>query len=61
MIDWLPNLILLDDHRGIWQEFLDAVHTQFEQDFIVSKPTWPNKRVALKGILKLLKKLLSGI
>ena len=35
---------------------LDAVHTQFEQDFIVSKPTWPNKRVALKGILKLLKK-----
>ncbi|MDX8274098.1 hypothetical protein [Acinetobacter pittii] len=48
MIDWLPNLILLDDHRGIWQEFLDAVHTQFEQDFIVSKPTWPNKRVALK-------------
>lgn len=48
MSDWLPDLILLEDHKGIWQEFLEVIHSQFEQDFIKTKPNWPNKRVAVK-------------
>ena len=40
---------------------LDAVHTQFEQDFIVSKPTWPNKSCFKRHPETAQKALLSGI
>ena len=31
--DWLPDLILLDDHENDWDTYLDAVHKVFQADF----------------------------
>lgn len=46
--DWLPDLILLDDHGGNWDDYLEKLYQHFTVDFIHSKPSWPGKRVNLK-------------
>jgi len=46
--DWLPDLILMDDHENIWEQFLEAVYAKFVEDFLHSKPAYPEKRFALK-------------
>lgn len=45
---WLPALVLLADHGGDWNLYLDAVYGYFRQDFVVSAPLWEGTRVALK-------------
>lgn len=35
---WLPALILLSDHGGDWQQYIDAVYAVFHRDFIASQP-----------------------
>lgn len=46
--DWLPDLVLLQDSDGIWQDYLDVLYDWFRDDFVTTQPTWPGKRVALK-------------
>lgn len=45
--DWLPGLIEFN-HFGNWDDYLEAIHDQFVQDFLASKPSWPGKRMSLK-------------
>lgn len=45
---WLPTLLLLKDSNGDWKAYLERLHQQFLQDFVNSKPSWPNKPVRLK-------------
>jgi len=47
-IDWLPPLVLLEDHGGNWDQYLNALYNFFRQDFIDSSPTLEGMRVALK-------------
>lgn len=46
--NWLPDLMLFSDFNGDWNEYLEALHSAFEKDFVTSKPKWLNKRVGLK-------------
>lgn len=47
-IDWLPELILLENFGGNWQTFFEQVYQYFHQDFVVSKPIFRGKRLGLK-------------
>jgi hypothetical protein len=44
----LPDLILLEDFGGSFNDYLDAVYDAFEKDFIRRKGTYLGKRLALK-------------
>ena len=46
--DWLPSLILLDDHGGNWERYIEAVYDVFERDFVLSKPLFQGQRLGLK-------------
>lgn len=37
---WLPELILLDDYNGNWQEYLAQIYSIFHRDFVQSKPNY---------------------
>lgn len=37
---WLPNLIFLEDYKGNWSAYIDAVHTSFHDDFVKTKPAF---------------------
>ena len=53
MSPWLPRLILLADHNGVWEDYLDAIYSVFQTDFIASKPIFEEKQVKLmKGDLE---------
>jgi FAD/FMN-containing dehydrogenase len=45
---WLPALLLFEDDHGDWPRYVERIHQQFLQDFVHSKPSWPNKEVRLK-------------
>lgn len=47
-LSWLPELVLLDQHDGNWDRYLEAIYQHFTDDFINSKPNYPGKRFALK-------------
>lgn len=48
-LEWLPALILLDDYRGDWQRYLEAVYAAFVEDFVHTRPaSFLGKRFALK-------------
>lgn len=48
-VDWLPDLLLLEDSQGDWPNYLERLHNCFVADFVRSKPAWPGgKRVILK-------------
>jgi hypothetical protein len=46
--DFLPPLILMEDHQNDWSKYLEAIYEYFCQDFVTSKPTLEGKRFALK-------------
>lgn len=46
--DWLPPLMCLEDYNGDWQQYLEAIYECFCEDFVWSKPTFHEKRFALK-------------
>lgn len=48
MTGWLPGLLLLEDAQGDWETYLETIHQRFVSDFILSKPNWTGKRVAVK-------------
>lgn len=45
---WLPDLVVLGNHGGDWERYVDAVYGYFHADFVATKPTWPNRRWAVK-------------
>ncbi len=46
--DWLPPLVLFEDHNGNWNAYLEAIYAWFKQDFIDSKPIFQGCRLGLK-------------
>ena len=46
--DWLPALILLAEHNGNWESYLNALYAHFRRDFIESKPMFRNCHIGLK-------------
>ena len=42
---WLPALILLSDHGGDWQRYIDAVYGVFNRDFLASQPRFQGRWV----------------
>ena len=46
--DWLPPLVLFNDHGGDWDRYLDALYAWFKQDFVYTKPVFQGKRLGLK-------------
>jgi hypothetical protein len=47
-LDWLPPLVVLSDHGGDWNRYLDALYAWFRKDFVDSKPIFQGKPLALK-------------
>lgn len=46
--DWLPPLVLLDEHGGSWESYLNVVYGWFKQDFIDKPPVFQGRRLRLK-------------
>jgi hypothetical protein len=47
-IEWLPELVLLEDYYGDWNFYLNALYNYFCQDFVRSKPIFMGVRLGLK-------------
>ncbi len=45
---WLPNLILLEEFGGVWEEYLQAIYQIFYNDFVKSTPSYRGIKLALK-------------
>jgi hypothetical protein len=43
--DWLPPLVLLNDHGGDWDACLATIYAWFKQDFIDNKPVLQGRRL----------------
>lgn len=46
--EYLPKLILMEDYKYDWHEYLEALYHFFCRDFVTSKPYFKDKRFALK-------------
>lgn len=46
--DFLPALILMEEHQNDWNKYLEVLYACFCQDFVNSKPDFEGKRFALK-------------
>lgn len=44
----LPDLVLLEDYHGKWEDYLNALYGYFVQDFITAPPRFNGVRLALK-------------
>lgn len=44
----LPLLILLEHHKGVWDDYFEAIYKIFHQDFVLTKPNFRGKRLGLK-------------
>jgi hypothetical protein len=47
-MQWLPALIMLEDHEGDWDRYLDAIYAQFQADFCSKLRHFENRTVQLK-------------
>lgn len=47
-VDWLPDLVCLEDHGGDWHSYLAAVYEHFRSDFVLSRPVFDEKPIFLK-------------
>jgi hypothetical protein len=47
-VDWLPELVLLNDYGGDWERYLTAIYQFFRVDFIDSKPCFQGVKLGLK-------------
>ena len=45
----LPQLIFLEDYKGNFSLFNEAVYAIFKNDFVKSRPVFQNKRLGLKA------------
>jgi hypothetical protein len=46
--EWLPALVELKSYGGAWDRYLEALYQYFRDDFIESKPDFPERRWAVK-------------
>jgi len=35
---WLPALVLLENHRGSWDSYIDTIYSFYLQDFVIHRP-----------------------
>ena len=45
---WLPDLVRLQDSGGDWSRYVEDIYRYFQEDFVHSKPSWPQRRWAVK-------------
>jgi hypothetical protein len=45
LLDWLPELIKLENFNGDWNRYIDEVFSIFYRDFIENQPKFQNKWV----------------
>lgn len=45
---WLPPLVTLNEYKGNWEEYLEAIYAYFKADFIDSTTYFKGTRIALK-------------
>jgi len=46
--DWLPPLVLFQDHGGNWNCYLKALYGYFKKDFVNDSPSFRGTRLGLK-------------
>lgn len=46
--NWLPELVLLKDSNGNWEQYLEVLYGYFKQDFVHNAPLFRQKKLALK-------------
>ncbi|MBF0550169.1 MAG: hypothetical protein HQK60_06510 [Deltaproteobacteria bacterium] len=46
--EWLPPLVLLNNHGGDWDAYLAAIYAWFKRDFVDNKPVFQGRRLGLK-------------
>jgi len=46
--DWLPPLVLLGECDRNWDRYIEVVFGWFHKDFVASRPSFENRRVAHK-------------
>jgi hypothetical protein len=46
--EWLPSLVLLTDHHGNWQAYIEAIYACFKTDFVDDKPMFQGRLLRLK-------------
>jgi|SRR5579859_2973734 len=46
--DWLPDLILLEEYRGNWSQYIEAVYRYFYEDFVQNPPLYERAPIRLK-------------
>ncbi len=44
---WLPDLVLLSDSHGDWEEYVETLYQYFCTDFVKSTPRYQGKKVVL--------------
>ncbi len=48
MAKWLPGLVLMSDCGNNWNRYLDVLYSFYYQDFVMDKPHYYGKKVAVK-------------
>lgn len=46
--NWLPDLLLLDDYKGDWGRYVEAVYECFKRDFVLERPVFRGSSLAVK-------------
>lgn len=46
--NWLPSLVLFEDHDGNWERYVEALYSYFKQDFVDDSPSFRGTQLALK-------------
>lgn len=47
-IEWLPPLVLLSDHKGDWEAYVEVLYGYYQQDFVRGRPIFYGKNVQTK-------------
>ncbi len=45
---WLPPLVCLEDYKGDWTKYIEAIYQYFVADFVKKETRFDDKRVGLK-------------
>lgn len=47
-VEWLPDLVCLEDYEGDWYRYLEVLYDFYKQDFIENKPVFRGEQLRLK-------------
>jgi len=45
---WLPPLVCLEDYKGDWKQYIEAIYQYFISDFVTTKVLFNGKAIGLK-------------